>query len=76
MSRPHLEVDRERCVGTGSCVFAAPEVFSQSEVDGRVVVRDNHPGEDQREAVEEAVDVCPVAAILLRGAAESEGARP
>lgn len=29
---------RDTCVGSGQCVLAAPEVFDQSEVDGRVVL--------------------------------------
>ncbi|WP_091295119.1 ferredoxin [Amycolatopsis sp. cg5] len=57
--------DRERCVGTGSCVFAEPAVFDQDEDDGRLVVLDENPDEDYRQGVLDAIAVCPVAAIEL-----------
>ncbi|WP_447002578.1 ferredoxin [Saccharothrix isguenensis] len=66
MSALGVEVDRERCVGMGQCVFTAPEVFGQSEEDGRVVVLEQRPAEELREVVEEAAEVCPVTAIVLR----------
>ena len=30
--------DRNRCVGAGQCVLSAPDVFDQSDEDGRVVI--------------------------------------
>ncbi|QFU87510.1 ferredoxin [Amycolatopsis sp. YIM 10] len=67
-----VSVDRDRCVGTGGCVFAAEEVFDQNDEDGRVVLRTEYPGPDLAEAVRQAVDVCPVYAIAL---AEKENGR-
>ncbi|MFI6072058.1 ferredoxin [Actinoplanes sp. NPDC051343] len=60
-----VEVDRERCAGTGGCVFAAPGVFDQNPEDGRVVVLDPEPGPALRDEVREAAEVCPVQAIRL-----------
>lgn len=55
--------DRERCVGAGQCVLAAPEVFDQSEADGRVIVRPGtHSGNP---AIPDAVDLCPARALSL-----------
>nr|WTB28342.1 ferredoxin [Streptomyces sp. NBC_00830]WTB35740.1 ferredoxin [Streptomyces sp. NBC_00830] len=65
--RARVEVDRERCVGTGGCVFAAPEVFDQDPEDGRVVVLDPAFGPAHEDDVREAADVCPVKAIRLNG---------
>jgi ferredoxin len=62
-----VEVDRERCAGTGGCVFAAPDVFDQDPEDGRVVLLDPAPGPALAEDVREAADVCPVRAIRLNG---------
>jgi len=56
-------VDMSRCQDHGQCAFAAPEVF-QLDADGHLgYVPD--PDESLREAVEEAVDACPLQAIRL-----------
>ncbi|MEU8976257.1 ferredoxin [Streptomyces monashensis] len=57
--------DRGRCVGSGSCALAVPEVFEQSSKDGRVVVVTETPGPELHEATEEAADFCPVSAITV-----------
>jgi ferredoxin len=58
-------VEEDKCCSGGQCVLAAPDVFDQRDSDGVVVVLDAHPGPEQREAVEEAVQICPAAAITL-----------
>jgi ferredoxin len=58
-------MDRERCVGTGSCVLTEPAVFDQDEDDGRVTLLIEAPGEDLRQSVTEAVGLCPNGAIQL-----------
>lgn len=67
-----IGIDRERCVGSGMCVYALPAVFDQSDEDGRVVLlaagdnppRDGH-GADPDRALRAAAASCPVAAISL-----------
>ena len=59
-------VDRELCQDHGQCVFAAPQVFELDE-EGTLVVLQDEVGEDLRDAVEEAADVCPVQAITIEG---------
>lgn len=65
--RPHLSVrlDRERCCSAGQCAGAAPDVFEQSDTDGRVTLLVPEP--DQRHAadVRLAADLCPSGAIML-----------
>lgn len=59
-------VDRDLCQDHGQCVFAAPQVFELDE-EGALVVLQQEAGEDLRDAVEEAADVCPVQAITIEG---------
>ena len=59
-------VDRDVCQNHGQCVFSAPQVFELND-DGELVQLQDEVGEDLREAVEEAADVCPVQAITIEG---------
>ena len=72
-----VEVDLDKCQDHGQCVFAAPEVFSLDD-DGRLAFRadaehttghtyvSGELDEALRDDVEEAADVCPLQAILVR----------
>lgn len=58
-----VTVDLTLCQDHGQCAIAAPEVFQIND-DGRLEyngIADN----SLREYVEDAVDVCPVQAILI-----------
>jgi ferredoxin len=57
-----VEVDRERCMGTGACVFAAPEVFALDS-DGVSTVVGEIDDDDQ--VTRNAVAECPTAALRL-----------
>jgi ferredoxin len=58
-----VEVDRDRCMGTGACAYAIPTVFTVGE-DGKAkavgAVR-----EGDEETVREVVAECPTAALRL-----------
>lgn len=60
-----IVADRELCIGAGQCVRYAPEFFDQDVEDGIVVVLDSAPAEQQRQEVDEAIQVCPARAIWL-----------
>lgn len=60
-----VTVDRDRCIGAGNCALIAPAVFDQEPDDAVVVLLDETPPEDSRPAVQEAVDRCPAAVIVL-----------
>ncbi|MFE0200984.1 ferredoxin [[Kitasatospora] papulosa] len=64
-----IDIDRERCVGSGMCVYALPGVFDQSDEDGRVALTAANPqaGNDtpSARALRAAAAGCPVAAISL-----------
>lgn len=57
-------VDFDRCISSGSCARAAPEVFELRD-DGYLYVLQEEPGEELRAAVQEAADFCPTAAIVV-----------
>jgi ferredoxin len=58
-------VDAGGCVLHGECVMAVPEVFEIEDDKDVVTVIDPEPGEHLRSKVEDAVLMCPVAAISL-----------
>jgi ferredoxin len=57
-----VEADRDRCIGSGTCAFAVPEVFDVDDT-GRVVVLGSPAPDDQR--VRDAVEHCPTSALTL-----------
>ncbi|RBY86488.1 ferredoxin [Blastococcus sp. TF02A-30] len=62
MSR--IEVDRDRCVGSGTCEALAPDVFEVDD-DGVLVVHREEPGEEELDDVRDAVQACPTRALAL-----------
>lgn len=60
-----VELDEPKCVASGQCVVAAPDVFDQRDEDGVAVVLDQTPSEELYDEVSEAVAVCPAAALRL-----------
>ncbi len=71
-----IRIDRDRCMGSGNCLFWAPRTFDLDD-DGRSVVVDATATEEDRLRV--AAEGCPVGAISLwRGGTriQLEGQRP
>lgn len=60
-----IELDEPRCVASGLCVMAAPDVFDQRDDDGIAIVLTDEPAEDSLPGVREAVTLCPAAALRL-----------
>jgi ferredoxin len=58
-----VQVDRERCVGSGQCALSVPEVFDQGDDDGIVVLLDQSPPAGLHSAVRRAEEICPAKAI-------------
>lgn len=58
-----IVVDMDLCADHGQCVYAAPKVF-QLDDNGKLVFK-AEADESQRDAVEEAADVCPMQAISI-----------
>jgi ferredoxin len=59
-----VEVDRELCVGSGTCELLAPDVFEVGD-DGVVRVLQPEPGQSDEDAVRDAVAQCPTGALGL-----------
>ncbi|MFI1360189.1 ferredoxin [Streptomyces sp. NPDC020898] len=60
-----VELDEPKCVASGQCVMASPEVFDQRDDDGIAFLLEETPVDDLLEGVREAVAICPAAAIRL-----------
>jgi ferredoxin len=61
-----VTVDFDSCVSTGSCARTCPEVFELRD-DGYLYVLQEEPGEELRESVTEAAELCPTGAITVEG---------
>jgi ferredoxin len=59
-------VDRDRCVGSGTCEALAPDVFEVDD-DGVLVVLRDEPAEGEQADVRGAVSACPTRALTLDG---------
>jgi ferredoxin len=57
--------DREVCIGSGNCVFAAPEVFDQDDDVGLVVLLTPEIPPEHATAVRDAVARCPSGALRI-----------
>lgn len=60
-----VELDEPKCVASGQCVMASPEVFDQRDDDGVAILLVEHPDDDLMDGVQEAIAICPAAAIRL-----------
>ena len=59
-----VKVDFDVCASTGACAQVAPEVF-EVRSDRVLYVLQEEPGEELREKVTQAADLCPTAAISI-----------
>ena len=59
-------VNYDICASTGACTQIAPEIF-EIRSDGYLYVLQENPGEELRDKVTNAADMCPTAAITVEG---------
>ncbi len=59
-------VDRDRCVGSGSCEALAPDVFEVDD-EGVLTVLREQPAEGELADVRDALTACPTRALTLDG---------
>lgn len=60
-----IKIDRERCMGSGSCQFHAPHVFDL-DAECKAIVID--PQGDGPQAIRNAAESCPSRAIEIEEA--------
>lgn len=60
-----IVVDQDACVGSGQCLFAAPEVFDQRDSDAIVELLDDSPPAALHDDVRSAAAGCPAGAITV-----------
>jgi ferredoxin len=60
-----VTVDKDKCIASGQCVLAAPDVFDQRDEDGIVVLLNPNPSDAQVADVEQAAALCPALAITI-----------
>jgi len=58
-----VRVKEEACIGCGSCVAVAGDVFEMND-DGIAVVITNNVRGDLEEAILDAIETCPTEAIV------------
>lgn len=58
------KVDKDTCIGCGTCPAVCPEVF-QMEDDGLAAAYVNPVPEDMEDSAQEAADSCPTEAIHI-----------
>lgn len=61
---PEVEIDRDACMGSGNCVFWAPDVF---DLDDEGVAAVRGPVAGHEEEVRSAATNCPTSAIRIGG---------
>jgi len=66
-----IRVDRGRCVASGLCMMNLPNVFDQSDEDGKVLLRLSVPEAALIGAVRAAVERCPGGAITMSESTEA-----
>ena len=60
-----VEVDLDLCQGHAMCELEAPDVFTVPKR-GKVEILDTEPPDDARDEVQNAVDMCPTQALLIK----------
>lgn len=59
----HVWVDRDLCIGAGSCIAIAPQTFALDDA-GKAILLDTSTT-DEKSVVLDAAQACPVAAIYI-----------
>jgi ferredoxin len=57
-----VKIDKEKCMGCGTCVGICPEVFELT-AEGKAGVKASADLEQYKDKIAEAIEACPVGAI-------------
>lgn len=61
-----IEIDVDKCIGSGVCALIAPQVFDLDD-DGTVVLLRDHADTEEQGVVQEAAAACPAWVIRTTG---------
>jgi len=69
-----VEIDKDQCIGCGSCSSMVPDVFELVDVDGsmKAQVKEGVDLEKNKEAIISARDACAPQAIIVDGEVEED----
>ncbi len=59
----NVKVDRDLCIGAGTCAAVASKTFALDEYDKSILI--DSAGEDTDQQIIEAAQSCPVLAIII-----------
>ena len=61
-------IDKEKCIGCGSCAVVCPDYFELRNDDNKAYIKEGMVGreKDHQTCIKEAVEICPVEAIELK----------
>jgi ferredoxin len=60
-----VAIEQDKCVASGQCAAAAPDVFDQRDEDGIVLLLNTAPPAERADDVRHAAAVCPALAIHI-----------
>jgi len=60
-----LKVDKEKCIGCGTCASLCSRVFELKDGHAEVISTDEALLEKNKESINQAMEACPVQAITL-----------
>ena len=56
-----VSINKEKCIGCGSCVAVAPELFEMDE--GKAHVKKQPETGEEKQKAKEVIEICPVDAV-------------
>ncbi|MFV9632215.1 ferredoxin [Mycobacterium neumannii] len=65
MGSYRVEVDLDLCQGHAMCELEAPDYFRVPKR-GKVEILDAEPPDDARDEIQNAVDMCPTQALMIK----------
>lgn len=58
------KIDKEKCIGCGTCISIAEEVFKMGD-DGKAAINEGCDCTANEEKIKQAVETCPTKAISM-----------
>ncbi len=59
----NFKIDKDKCIGCGSCELNCPNVFEISMSSGKAEIKSNYDYEENKKCIDQAIKDCPTQAI-------------